>query len=518
MNSPTESIVTTPGASEPQGSAVVGGSSVKTGSNVAGPLRSSSNDREGAGVASQAPVTLADTSAEKAAHQAKHAEREDGDRMRDAIKALKRRMVAQDEMLAIAIDRAAHLEVASKKTHSPTVSSAIRDLLEIISGIGKNRENVNKAFNVVLFENQSRSTVPQTKTNRAKFVEVGTQTSDAVATQPMGKKSTVEIGTDTPCWWENAAVCSHGTAQSTTTQAPVAKAKPPRKGKIQRPSTNVEDRATTSKEQEAEFIVVQNRKTKRKAKADAVALKAEKKTPPTRTGSGKRRHPPRTQAVVLDKPANLSYAEAVREVKEAVLKEPCQFIISTRRAKSGNLVLETNTKEHADDLASALKRQLGETRNIRRPSPSVALLLIDIEDSVDEKELIKTLIEHDPELKVSNDLKIREGRNGVRTTIVRVPLTPGLKLARLKKLRVGWATCRIKELASKPGCAKCSAAGHATSECKGEETRKCFRCKAVGHLIATCTLPRRGEKSGEADQGQPTEAPARPPDSLSCLK
>ncbi|KAL4083833.1 hypothetical protein QTP88_029149 [Uroleucon formosanum] len=172
-------------------------------------------------------------------------------------------------------------------------------------------------------------------------------------------------------------------------------------------------------------------------------------------------------------------ALAVKEVKEAVREEPFQFEISTRRTKSGNLLLETSYKEHADDLASALKRRLGESRSIRRPSPSVALLLIGIEDSIDEKELERTLVAHDPELKAANDLKIREGKNGIRTAIAKVPPTPGLKLAHLKSLRVGWAMCRIKELTLRQGCAKCSAPGHATSECKGEETRRCYKCKTI---------------------------------------
>jgi hypothetical protein len=57
------SIVTTSRASECQWSAGVGGSGVKTGSNVAGPFRSSLSDREDTGMADQAPVTLSNTGA-----------------------------------------------------------------------------------------------------------------------------------------------------------------------------------------------------------------------------------------------------------------------------------------------------------------------------------------------------------------------------------------------------------------------------------------------------------------------
>lgn len=272
---------------------------------------------------------------------------------------------------------------------------------------------------------------------------------------------------------------------------------------------------TAPTEEEGEFTVVHGKKASRKAKAEAPSTKPEPKNPPSKK-TETRRHAPRTQAVVLKKPANITYADAVREIKEAVRKEPFEFEISARRTKAGNLILETQAKEHADDLAGALRRQFGESRSIRRPLPSTALLLVGIEDSVDEDELLRTLAEHDNELTPTNMVKIREGANGVRTAIVRVPLAPGLKLARLKKLKVGWALCRVKELARKQGCAKCSAPDHATSECKGEETRRCFRCKTVGHLLAACTLPRQDAKFGGTDQGQSTQVPAEPPPSQPC--
>lgn len=185
----------------------------------------------------------------------------------------------------------------------------------------------------------------------------------------------------------------------------------------------------------------------------------------------------------------MTYADMVREVKRAVGQEALLFDITSRRVKSGSLILETRDKEHADELANVLKRKFGGSKGIWWPSPSIALLLIGIEDSVDPTELKSILEAHDSELKSSNEIRIREGSNGVRTTIVRVPLAPGLKLARLKKFRVGWAMCRVKELVTKQSCARYFKHGHATAACTGKESRKCFRCKEVGHLVASCTFP-----------------------------
>lgn len=81
-------------------------------------------------------------------------------------------------------------------------------------------------------------------------------------------------------------------------------------------------------------------------------------------------------------------------------------------------------KEKADKLAEVLKNRMGETVNIRRPSPSMPLLFIGIEDSADAEELRATLKKFDERLENITAFTIREGR--IRTGVVRVPLAPGL--------------------------------------------------------------------------------------------
>jgi len=66
MNVQDSSIVTTPGASEPQGSAMVSGAGVYIGTQVAGSPGSSSSNRESTWVASQSPATLDAISADVA--------------------------------------------------------------------------------------------------------------------------------------------------------------------------------------------------------------------------------------------------------------------------------------------------------------------------------------------------------------------------------------------------------------------------------------------------------------------
>jgi len=73
-----------------------------------------------------------------------------------------------------------------------------------------------------------------------------------------------------------------------------------------------------------EFKVVRKRRPKAKKKPVIPvggSAKVDTAAPNTlKAVQGKRRRPPRTQAVVLEKPGDKSYADTVKEVKETVLE------------------------------------------------------------------------------------------------------------------------------------------------------------------------------------------------------
>jgi len=67
----------------------------------------------------------------------------------------------------------------------------------------------------------------------------------------------------------------------------------------------------------------------------------------------------------------MSYADIIRTVKSAVRDEKLSDDIITRRAKSGNIILEIPEKDHADNLASALRARLGEKSASDAPSQAL---------------------------------------------------------------------------------------------------------------------------------------------------
>jgi len=530
------SNITASGDPDPQMPAV--------GSEQAGSRGSSSNDCRDTGVASQAPVILPDTSAELFSTDDLEYTSQTACgpnavntmvNLSSSVRSLKACLVTQDEDQGQLIQKASALEIVVDKSRSPLIKEAIKKLLAVVEDIRERRGPVVRAFNAVLINtsailNDARrhpvANRPPAGTSGVKLTSVSTQTrhgseffirpkkfnartqTDITNTHDAVPKSTSteERATDMPCWWEASPM----------------RTQPERRNPNKKSAARTEQRETSDHANEPEFEVVRGRRRRGKKGANKVptdrTAKEDTAAPQTlKAAKEKRRRPPRTQAVVLEKPGDKSYAQIVKEVKETVQQESLNFEISARRAKSGNLVLETLDKNQADSLVVALKRRFGDSSGIRRPTPSTALILIGIEDSVDEVELRKTLETHDPELKTVNEVKIREGSNGVRTAIVRVPITPGLKLARLKKIRIGWSICRVKELAPRPaGCARCSSPNHDAKVCTGVENRRYFRCKAVGHLIASCKIPKRDVHSGESDQNPCVAAQDKAPSTSAC--
>lgn len=104
---------------------------------------------------------------------------------------------------------------------------------------------------------------------------------------------------------------------------------------------------------------------------------------------------------------------------------------------------------------------------------TVPLFLMGIEDSVEENELREALEAYDIQLKDIKDIVIREGRNGLRTAVIRAPIRAGRRLIDLKRIKIGWGMCRIKEFdAREQACNKCREKGHFAKNCSGTERKK----------------------------------------------
>lgn len=242
------------------------------------------------------------------------------------------------------------------------------------------------------------------------------------------KARTTDVSTDTPCWWpmflERESI--------STFQKDLGANQSHR----QQPQQLEEEN-----EQGKEYTVV-NRKRLAKKRTNSFVSKENKET-----DKRERQHPIRKQAVILKQPTgNASHADMVRQVKKTVHDENLTYKITTRRAKSGNIILEIPNKEQTDSLAELLKTRIGETISIRRPSPTIPLFLMGIEDSVEETELRGALEIFDSELKGIKNVVIRESRSGLRTAVIHAPLRAGRRLIEEKRIKIGWECAGSKNL------------------------------------------------------------------------
>uniref|UniRef100_A0A2S2PRV6 Uncharacterized protein n=1 Tax=Schizaphis graminum TaxID=13262 RepID=A0A2S2PRV6_SCHGA len=155
MNSTNEDDVTTPGASEPQGSAVVSGSGVYTGSQVAGSSRSSSDHREGTGVASLAPATQPTTSAEIGVSQAgtsklcdklKAAKSVKKSSTQEAFASLKSTIEQQYKTINGILKATDHLQSCKEKSRSPVILEAIKQVTGATENLRTLTESLHSAF------------------------------------------------------------------------------------------------------------------------------------------------------------------------------------------------------------------------------------------------------------------------------------------------------------------------------------------------------------------------------------
>lgn len=294
---------------------------------------------------------------------------------------------AQNESISFLSEEVDHLERLSSLTRSDKIKESIEKVMKLTKVVLDNRSPLNKLMNVL-----SQKAVEINATRSSELATSGTQTEPSretvsVPTQVQNVK-TKNASVQTPCWGNVKAAEEPPVIQNS-----------PLKGQRTRAKLNQRPLATP-----ANFPPIQPKEPTQEigAAADDFKIVTRKRARkpqqkpvdvvPAIEGV-RRRRPPRTQAVNLKRPTDkVSYAEMLCRVKTAVQEEKLAYNIHTRRAKSGNIILEIKNKDEADNLATVIKTKLGDEASVRRPSPSILLLLSGIEHSVSASELEDALI------------------------------------------------------------------------------------------------------------------------------
>ncbi|XP_018404618.1 PREDICTED: uncharacterized protein LOC108781203 [Cyphomyrmex costatus] len=210
------------------------------------------------------------------------------------------------------------------------------------------------------------------------------------------------------------------------------------------------------------------------------------------------RRAPRMAAIQISCRGDISHAQVMSIAKQRVDIGALGIEdIRPRKARTGALLLEIPGKEgqrKADSLAVEMRRALQDHEDvlISRPEKMVELRLRDLEASVSADDVRSRVVELTG--CDSNSVKVGEiniSFNGLGTLWLRCPVVAANKLAKERRIRIGWTMVRVDMLPDRPlQCYRCLEVGHVRSQCRGPVDRsdRCYRCSGVGHIAKNCLL------------------------------
>lgn len=528
------SNVTTPGASEPQGSVVVSGVTLTGGSNVAGSLRSSSCDRESLGVASQAPssnITRAEDSAgalEKGvsvrAHTSGLSTTPIETRLRNQGQAPKRVVnianLNEDQLFDMIQGY-----VSTMVKFASNNRNVHKEIKETLANTGKVLSQYAKIKNAKVKATLVNGAA-KTSSTQTEHTSLNEETGHPIELRYLIEKSMVEIQTVQQEQYQQIQFQladmrrQQETFQRHGNNTPAEyqhsqRQRQEHQPKGRKPERQLQEREMpqedSNKQQQAEEQATElqersqdiptwseaTRRKKRTKNMRSFETTERVRTPAVDSSKLLRRsalRTPRSQAVVLGvPPEGTSYAEAIKKAKEAVpnLAELGIEVQGVRRTAAGEILLEVKGQEKADQLADLLKKKMGDGAIVRRPIKTVPILVSGIEESIGAEELKAQLVALYPEAKIVNPIEVRTNDEGWRTARLEVSVAVAKQLDKVGRIAIGWSRAKVKIM--KMGvltCYRCLDKGHTAVGCKGEDQSRCSRkCLKEGHMAKDCVNP-----------------------------
>jgi len=184
-------------------------------------------------------------------------------------------------------------------------------------------------------------------------------------------------------------------------------------------------------------------------------------------------------------------------------------VYTTRKTRTGGILLEVEGADKADLLAEKIRAVFGDSARVRLPVPRTSVLLLGIPEWAEAEEVVDVLARTGISDVVADDVKIWRNSGGRAEFVasMSLPLKNAITLAESKAVVVGWTKCRVKLLDKRqPICYRCQQKGHLAAECQNEvKARRCHRCQGEDHFVSVCT--QRQQKKQPAKVREP-QSPA----------
>lgn len=201
--------------------------------------------------------------------------------------------------------------------------------------------------------------------------------------------------------------------------------------------------------------------------------------------------------MITSQSESFTYADALKKARDNIVLGDLNIQnTKIRRAANGGLLIEVigpDGTKGANLLAKKLQEVLRDQARVVKPMIKGQLRLIGLDDSTSIEEVKCVVAQNggceEEEIRTG---PIRPLNNGLFAVWIQCPINAALKLANMKKVRIGWTLARVDLFENRPvQCFRCWRFGHVRFACAAKEdfSGLCFKCRGSGHLARNCNAP-----------------------------
>jgi hypothetical protein len=181
-----------------------------------------------------------------------------------------------------------------------------------------------------------------------------------------------------------------------------------------------------------------------------------------------------------------TYAETLKKLKEGLKTEEVAVVENARKTRSGKVLLKVS--RDIDNLKTKIQNIMQDSK-VRTQRPKSKILHIKGIDPTVETEEIKTAIQN-AGIKYIERCEVKSLRptgDANQACTVVLDKSDGEKILKLKRLKIGFSICTVKERVNLLQCYRCWNYGHKATDCKEKDrSNLCRRCAKGGHKAKDC--------------------------------